>query len=243
MQQPLTSSEGVVRPELNKLPITSITPFTFQDYPEHTACILWFSGCNMACLYCHNPELVRGELAKLPFDTVIQFLESRRGLLEGVVLSGGECMMSRQLPAFARYLKSLGYKVKLDTNGTNPEMLQAMLGEGLIDYVALDYKAPSELFAEITQYNDYAAFERSLELLCAAGIGLEIRTTIHADLLEAEDINAILHHLAALHYRGPYYLQQFRSGPTLGNIGDPIATVNLAAIIPPTGITLHKRGF
>ncbi len=68
---------------LNKLPITSITPFTFQDYPEHTACILWFSGCNMACSYCHNPELVKGELAKLPPAQVIEFLESRKGLLEG----------------------------------------------------------------------------------------------------------------------------------------------------------------
>lgn len=227
---------------LNKLPITSITPFTFQDYPEHTACILWFSGCNMACSYCHNPELVKGELAKLPAQQVVEFLESRKGLLEGVVLSGGECMMSAQLPEFARYLKSLGFKVKVDTNGTNPDMLEEMLGENLIDYVALDYKAPPDLFQSITGFDGYALFERSLRLLIASGIPLEIRTTVHADLLDEEDVNSILKHLDNLEFSGTYYVQNFRAGKTLGNIGEPFASFDLSRLSKAT-FAVASRGF
>ena len=227
---------------LNKLPITSITPFTFQDYPEHTACILWFSGCNMACSYCHNPELVKGELAKLPPQQVVEFLESRKGLLEGVVLSGGECMMSAQLPDFARYLKSLGFKVKVDTNGTNPDMLEKMLGEQLIDYVALDYKAPTDLFQSITGFDGYALFERSLKLLIASGIPLEIRTTVHADLLDEEDINSILKHLENLGFSGIYYVQNFRAGKTLGNLDDPFNHFDVSRLESHT-IRCETRGF
>lgn len=227
---------------LNKLPITSITPFTFQDYPEHTACILWFSGCNMACSYCHNPELVKGELAKLPPQQVVEFLESRKGLLEGVVLSGGECMMSAQLPDFARYLKSLGFKVKVDTNGTNPDMLEKMLGEELIDYVALDYKAPTDLFQSITGFDGYALFERSLKLLIASGIPLEIRTTVHADLLDEGDINAIIYRLEDVGFAGTYYLQNFRPGKTLGNIGNPFASFDVSRL-SKASFAVASRGF
>lgn len=226
---------------LNKLPITSITPFTFQDYPEHTACILWFSECNMACSYCHNPELVKGELAKLPPAQVIEFLESRKDLLEGVVLSGGECMMSAQLPDFARYLKSLGFKVKVDTNGTNPDMLEKMLGEQLIDYVALDYKAPPDLFQSITGFDGYALFERSLKLLIVSGIPLEIRTTVHADLLDEEDINSILKHLENLGFRGTYYVQNFRAGKTLGNLDEPFNRFDVSRLNKQT-IRCETRG-
>lgn len=227
---------------LNKLPITSITPFTFQDYPEHTACILWFSGCNMACSYCHNPELVKGELAKLPSAQVTEFLESRKGLLEGVVLSGGECMMSAKLPEFARYLKSLGYKIKIDTNGTNPDMLAQMLGAGLIDYVALDFKAPRNLFYGITGYDGYSVFDRSLALLVASGVGLEVRTTVHPDLLDEEDINAIIQRLEDVGFTGTYYLQNFRSGKTLGNIGNPFANFDLSRLSKASFI-LSTRNF
>lgn len=227
---------------LNKLPITSITPFTFQDYPEHTACILWFSGCNMACSYCHNPELVKGELAKLPPQQVVEFLESRKGLLEGVVLSGGECMMSAQLPEFTRYLKSLSFKVKVDTNGTNPDMLEKMLGEQLIDYVALDYKAPTDLFQSITGFDGYPLFERSLKLLIASGIPLEIRTTVHADLLDEEDINFILKHLEDLGFSGTYYVQNFRAGKTLGNLDKPFNRFDVSRLESHT-IRCETRGF
>ncbi len=166
-----------------KLPITSITPFTFQDYPEHTACILWFSGCNMRCLYCHNPELVNGELKRLPYEQVTSFLESRAGLLEGVVLSGGECTLSSALPEFIRYIKSLEYKVKIDTNGTNPDLLERLLQEKLLDFVAMDFKAPEGKFQSITGLDGYEVFHSSLKILCKSNIDTAIRTTVHTNLI------------------------------------------------------------
>jgi pyruvate formate lyase activating enzyme len=203
---------------LEKLPITSITPFTFQDYPEHTACILWFSGCNMACSYCHNPELVRGELQKLPFDKVNSFLLSRRSLLEAVVLSGGECTLSPYIIDFARYVKSLGFKLKIDTNGTNPDALSKMLAENLLDFVALDFKAPQGKFAEITKFANFDKFQKSLQLLCNANIALEVRTTYHSSLLNPQDLQDIMATLDELKFSGNYAVQKCRIDKTLGGI-------------------------
>lgn len=227
---------------LNKLPITSITPFTFQDYPEHTACILWFSGCNMACGYCHNPELVKGELAKLPPRQVLDFLESRKGLLEGAVLSGGECTLSPALPEFACYLKSLGYLVKIDTNGTNPDMLERLLTERRVDFIALDFKAPEIKFAAITGSDQYDRFERSLALVCRAEIPVEIRTTVHADQLDTGDINGMMGVLSGLGFKGRYFLQRFREGTTLGDLASPHRTFDASALNDPP-FSLELRNF
>jgi pyruvate formate lyase activating enzyme len=217
-----------------KLPITSITPFTFQDYPEHTACILWFSGCNMACGYCHNPELVKGALKKLPWEQVTSFLESRAGLLDGVVLTGGECTLCPALPDFARYLKSLGYKVKVDTNGTNSELLARLLDEGLVDYIALDFKAPKAKFAAVTGYDGYERFNHSLMMLCKTSIPVEIRTTVHTALLNEEDINEMASELEGYGFSGIYYLQKFRQGQTLGNLPDPVTQFNPDKLVSRT---------
>lgn len=225
-----------------KLPITSITPFTFQDFPERTACILWFSGCNMACGYCHNPELVKGTLERLPEPKIRDFLNSRKGLLEGVVLSGGECTLANALPELCRYLKAMGFQVKIDTNGTRPEMIRHLLNEALIDFIALDFKAPESKYTAITQHADFAAFERSLNLITSASVETEIRTTVHGDLLDADDINAMTAQLEALHYTGPYVVQNFRTVPTLGGLTTPRHPFN-PADIAPRSFPLHLRNF
>lgn len=218
---------------LRKLPITSITPFTFQDYPEHTACILWFSGCNMRCGYCHNPELVKGELKKLPPEHIIDFLESRRGLLEGVVLSGGECTLCPQLQELAAYLKACDYKVKLDTNGTNPKMLETLTSMGLVDFIALDFKAPKTKFLPVTGMDIYALFQQSLGICIDSKIDMEIRTTIHTSLLLEEDINEIITCLATHNYKGNYVLQNYRHGTTLGNLPIQPKEFNTTQLIEP----------
>ena len=210
-----------------KLPITGLTPFTFQDYPGHTACILWFSGCNMACGYCHNPELVRGTLARLPAEKIQRFLASRRDRLEGVVLSGGECTLSPALPQLARYLKDIGYKVKIDTNGTNPAMLERLLDESLVDFFALDFKAPQTKFEAITGMTKWADFLHSLRLLAATPTDKEVRTTIHADQLDRADIEAMISLLEDIGFRGTFVLQNFRMGPTLGNLQAPSTRLDL----------------
>ncbi len=225
-----------------KLPITALTPFTFQDYPERTACILWFSGCNMACAYCHNPELVKGKLRRLAPDRIERFLEARRGRLDGVVLSGGECTLCPALPDLARHLKSMGFLVKLDTNGTRPERLAALLDEGLVDFVALDFKAPRAKFAAITGWDGWRAFRRALDLVTRTAVAREVRTTVHADLLDRRDIDAIIRELEDVGYRGRYVLQNFRAGPTLGGLRGPSRRLDIDNL-SGHGLDIEFRNF
>lgn len=225
-----------------KLPITSITPFTFQDYPEHTACILWFSGCNMACSYCHNPELVKGTLAKLPSDKIEAFLASRQDKLEGVVLSGGECTLSPALPHLAKYLKCLGFKVKVDTNGTRPDMLARLVEERWVDFIALDFKAPRQKFASLTGMRQWPEFLRSLQLLADAPVGKELRTTVHADLLDRKDIETMVATLVGIGYRGTFVLQNFRMGRTLGNLRPPARRLDIEGLTA-LGLDIRLRNF
>jgi len=196
----------------------------------------------MACGYCHNPELVRGVLKKLPMEKIEKFLQSRMGLLEGVVLSGGECTLYRALPDFAAYLKKMGYKVKVDTNGSNPEMIANMIDQGLIDFVALDFKATPEKFLQVTNFEGYDKFYRTLSLLASSNIQHEIRTTIHTRFLNEDDVNRMIGLLEKINYKGTCYLQKFRDCETLGNIGAQTRKFDLSAIRSPS-FNLELRGF
>jgi pyruvate formate lyase activating enzyme len=122
------------------LAVYNITPFTLLDYPDKTACIVWFAGCNMRCVYCYNVDIVRGK-GRMSYDEVYGFLDTRRGLLDAVVLSGGECLMHRSIESFIIELKKRNLLVKIDTNGSYPLVLSKLINEQLIDYVALDFKA------------------------------------------------------------------------------------------------------
>lgn len=230
---------------ITKLPITSITPFTLQDFPDRTACIIWFSGCNFACKYCHNPELVKGSLNRLPFTTIDTFLRKRIGLLDGVVLCGGECTLSKEFYDFVQYLNELGYLVKVDTNGTNPDILIKLLKDKLIHYVALDYKAPRNKFSNITGDSDksFENFLQSLELLCKSEIDLEVRTTVHTSLLNEEDVNSIIDHLTKLKFKGVYAVQNFLEGKTLGNLKDQESELDLKKIKTSKNFMVMYRGF
>ncbi len=194
-----------------KLPICDITAFTLQDFPDHTACIMWFAGCNMRCRYCHNPELIYGKKQALQWSEITAFLKSRLGLIDGVVLSGGECTLSPYITDFISMISEMGYKVKLDTNGLKPDILHHLLERKLLDFVALDYKAPFAKFSAVTgnAERDFQLFWRSLELLCEYAINSEIRTTVHTDLLNEGDIINIIQDLRKLGYKGNYYIQNF----------------------------------
>jgi pyruvate formate lyase activating enzyme len=202
-----------------KTPIFSFTPFTLLDYPDKTACIIWFAGCNMRCLYCYNPEIVTGE-GKLTYSNILSFLTKRVGLLDGVVLSGGECTSAKGLIEFARSIRKIGMKIKLDTNGSNPHVVEQLINEDLIDYVALDFKASKAKYMQITGSKLYGRFEKTLGLLMCKQLNFEIRTTIHESLLSLDDINDMIHYLSEKGYKGKLYLQQFRNNtPTIGNLG------------------------
>ncbi|MBI2259219.1 MAG: anaerobic ribonucleoside-triphosphate reductase activating protein [Flavobacteriia bacterium] len=190
--------------------IESISPFSLLDYPDLTSCIVWFKGCNMRCSYCYNPEIIFGE-GKYTFDDVYRFLKTRINLLDGVVLSGGECTMNKNIVDFTRHIKEMGFKVKLDTNGTYPDRIKQMLDENLLDFVALDFKALDYNFQFITKTKTFDLFKKSLDYLSESNIPYEIRTTYHEDLLSFHDLYNMIDFLKENQYKGNYFIQNFRN--------------------------------
>ena len=175
--------------------LASWLPTTLIDYPEHVAATLFTLGCNFRCPFCHNPELVLPErvaaFSSLDVGEVLAELERRRGFLDGVVLTGGEPTLQEDLVSFAEGLKQLGLLVKLDTNGSRPEVVRSLLARNLIDYVAVDVKAP------LARYEVFAGscarpteVEETVSLLKGAGTDYEFRTTV-APGLALRDIEAI----------------------------------------------------
>lgn len=201
-------------------PIYQISPFTLLDYPDKTACIVWFAGCNMRCRYCYNIDIVRGK-GKMSFEEILQFLDSRKNLLDGVVLSGGECTMHQGLESFIREIKNRNLLVKLDTNGSNPTMLKKLIRNHLVNYVSLDFKSLREYFYKVTRSDLFNKFERSLELLIESELPFEIRTTIHSNILNKDMIQEMILFLEQKKYRGIFYLQNVLNNcETLGNVGN-----------------------
>lgn len=189
-------------------PLYDITPFTALDYPDHLAAIFWFAKCNMRCVYCYNKDIVFGE-GEITEEEAIAFLQSRVGLLEAVVLSGGEATLYNDLVEFCKKIKQLKFKIKLDTNGLNPKLVQILVENRLVDYISLDYKAPKEKYFEITKDKHFDSFSKTLNFLIQKQFSFEVRTTIHSDLLRVEEINRIIKDLIKRGYIGTYYLQPF----------------------------------
>lgn len=199
-------------------PISYITPFTLLDYPHKSACILWYVGCNMRCLYCYNPEIVLGK-GTISFEEAKQFLLKRVGLLDAVVFSGGECLIHKDIIAHISEIKKIGFKIKIDTNGSKPKILRELIQQRLVDYVALDYKALPKKFEGITKSKLFKPFEDSFKMLLNSTIDFEIRTTYHSDLISVDEIQEMIAYLTDNHYTGNYYIQQFKNDvKTLGNL-------------------------
>jgi len=197
--------------------IYSITPFTTTDYKDSLACIAWFNSCNMRCRYCYNPEIVNSKSGLYTVEDLYAFLKKRVGLLDAVVLSGGEAT-SYDLKEVCEYITNLGFKIKLDTNGSNPKQLKKLLEEFLLDYVAIDFKATKEKFKDITKSNYYNNFIESLKILENSDIEYEVRTTLHEDLLTENDINEMQTVLIENGYNKEYYIQNFLATENLSNL-------------------------
>ncbi len=228
------------------LPIYGVTPFTMLDFPGQTSCIIWFSGCNMRCGYCHNPQIVKGK-GRGSIDDVIAFLEKRRGLLDGVVLSGGEATLYPDLLNLVKVIKDMGYFIKLDTNGTRPEVIKKLLDDNLIDYIALDYKAPPRKFKKVTGISKFIAFEETLKMLCDnKTLSFEVRTTVHVDLMDENDISEIIADLDHKGYSGAYYIQNYifdNGRPTLGGLVEQSRKLNRENIVYPSHFDIEYRNF
>jgi pyruvate formate lyase activating enzyme len=161
------------------------------NYPGKISAVVFTQGCVFRCPYCHNPELVNPKLfvKPIPEDEVLNFLEKRKGKLDAVVITGGEPTIQKDLPEFIKKIKAMGFLVKLDTNGVNPEMLAGLLSEKLLDYVAMDLKAPLEKYEKIVKAKAALAdIERSIKLIMSSAVDYEFRTTVVKDFLSKKDI-------------------------------------------------------
>lgn len=164
------------------------------DYPGRIASLVFFGGCNLSCPYCHNTGLVIDphQYPDYPLAELMEELEQRRRFIDAVVVSGGEPTLDRQLLPFLRQVKALGLLVKLDTNGLAPKVLEQALGEGLLDYVAMDLKTSPQRYAELHRgVVDFGALGDSVALLRQAPVELEFRTTCVPGLVGEEDIRAL----------------------------------------------------
>ena len=206
-----TNNADTLQSQKSSKLIHSITPFTLLDFPDKTACIVWFAGCNMKCSYCYNPEVVFGK-GKLSVEDLMVFLRKRIGLIDGIVLSGGECTLYKEIYPLAEQVKALGFLFKIDTNGSNPDLLSSMIKNRLVDYVALDFKAPENKYQHITALSSYHSFLETLGILLKSETPFEVRTTFHSALLDKADITEMLEVLKQANYKGYLYVQAFRNG-------------------------------
>ena len=175
----------------------------------------------MRCEYCYNKDIVFAKNGSYSYNDVLDFLKTRVDLLDAVVLSGGEAT-SHNLVEFCKQIKQLGFLIKLDTNGINYDSIKELVEYDLLDYIALDYKAPKNKFFKITKSNRYDKFSKTLEFLIASDIKFEVRTTLHYDLLDVDDINAIMKDLKIRGYKNKYYIQNFLdTGDNIGNLQNP----------------------
>ncbi len=172
----------------------------------------------MRCVYCYNNYIVLGE-GKFDMRYLSEFLNSRQNLLSAVVLSGGECTKSLHFSDVLKLAKNLGYKTKVDTNGSSPEIIEENLS--LIDFISLDFKAPKAKFEAITASNLYDKFIKTLQILLKNRVEFECRTTIHADMLNENDISDMVKVLSQNGYDKTYYLQNFFESLNLGNLQKP----------------------
>jgi len=182
------------------------------DYPSKLACILFTSGCNFTCPYCHNPDLVGkpgSHGPTLALEDVYAFLQKRRKFLEGVVISGGEPTLHPDLAAVCQTIHSLGYEIKLDTNGSHPRVLAQLIQDKLVDYIAMDIKTdPAAYPRQIAPQNDTKAIQESIALIMGCGLPYEFRTTCVQPFVDESTIKKIVRGIAGARC---YALQPFKN--------------------------------
>lgn len=185
------------------------------DYPDKISAIVFTQGCNFRCGYCHNPELIESNNPLIAEESILTFLTSRIGKIDAVVITGGEPTLQKGLIDFIKKIKKLGYHVKLDTNGSSPEMLSELIQQQLLDYIAMDIKGPLEKYENITNVKlDIESIKQSINLIINSNINYEFRTTVLKSQLNIEDFKSISDLIQGA---TTYYLQQFVPSKTLNS--------------------------
>lgn len=196
--------------------IQGLQKLTLLDFPGHTACTVFTGGCNLRCPFCHNVPLVLDPDGETPFadEEIFSLLEKRRGVLDGVAITGGEPLLQKDIAGFCAKIKEMGFSVKLDSNGAFPEKLRGLIENGLVDYVAMDIKNCREKYAVTCgrESLDIAPFEKSVSLLLEGGVDFEFRTTVVAEYHTLEDIEKIGEWIKGA---PKYYLQAFKDSGIL----------------------------
>lgn len=198
--------------------IEGMQKLTLLDFPGQVACTLFAHGCNLRCPFCHNAGLVvRKPEDEISKDELAAFLNKRKGLLDGICLTGGEPLLQRDAKEFIAFLRSFGFKIKLDTNGAFPERLKEIIDERLVDYIAMDIKSSPEGYAKATgiQDIDIEPFKTSAALIMSSGIDYEFRTTAVRGIHTAADFEGIAEWIKGAKR---YYIQRFTdSGDLIGS--------------------------
>lgn len=163
------------------------------DYEDYVSAVIFAPKCNFRCPFCHNGDSVLNSTNEIPFEEILNYLKSRKGLLDAVVVTGGEPTLMTDLEQKIRQIKELGYEVKLDTNGTNPDVLKHLIDKKLIDYVAMDIKNSEEKYALTAgcKYIDLSKIKQSIEILKNSPIRYEFRTTLVKEFHDFSDIKGI----------------------------------------------------
>ncbi len=174
--------------------IKGIEKFSSRDFPGHISSTVFVGGCSFRCPYCHNADLVLnpGGIQTIPMDIFLSYLDGRAGWLEGVCVSGGEPLLQEDIEDLVRIVRDRGLLVKLDTNGSFPDRLERLLRDNLLDWVAMDIKAPLERYRDVTRTNvDVEDIARSVDILRTSGVRTTFRTTVVPGLLDRADIVGI----------------------------------------------------
>lgn len=212
--------------------IRGIQKTSLIDFPQVISTVLFTGGCNLRCLYCHNPSLACNDcnLNHYSNNEVLGLLQKRKHLIGGVVVTGGEPTLAKGIVAFLQKVKEIGLKVKLDTNGFQPHVLKRLISEKLLDYVAIDIKTSPEKYPVLTKTKlPFDLILESIRLLKENNITFELRTTCVPGFVTIEDLQSIKEHVGTVAY---YYLQQFDNHHTLDD--------SLHAVTPYPKEVLHS---
>ena len=183
------------------------------DYPGKISCVLFLSGCNFVCPYCHNPDLAKGFPGEnISENSIYDFLEKRKGFLDGVVISGGEATLSKGLFDFCRRIKQIGYPIKIDTNGSRPETIQDLIDENLVDYIAMDVKTDSARYPSLVKKSEVDSIAdnivASIQTIMKSEIGYEFKTTCVKPFVDVDAIESISRLISGAKL---YALQKFQN--------------------------------
>ena len=228
--------------------IYGLEKLSLVDYDGYVSATVFTGGCNFRCPFCHNSPLVLShkELGTIPESEVLEYLKKRKNILEGVCISGGEPTLCPDLPNFIEKIKNLGYKVKLDTNGTNPEMVKSLFASGLVDYFAMDIKNDRESYSSIVGIDNYNTkkVEQTVEFFLSEKVDYEFRTTLVKEFHTKSNILGIANWIKGAN---KYFLQKFKDSEScikshLSPVEDKVALSFrdiLLEYIPST----HLRGY